>query len=172
MPLPLNFVNREFANQSRKPAASFMRALSDLYQAFALIEENENSDAQMRIGDAENKLGDAISELRSLEPVKDRWSIRNEAVFDNALDNLAAKLGFTPTGDRVVIDTLMSELEQLRALLARHSSRDPNSATAQPIPDSDEGQFHLTSEVLRQVIRVQEIGVAATRLSLVSGGDG
>lgn len=172
MPLPLNFVNREFANQSRKPAASFMRALSDLYQAFAFIEENENSDAQMRIGDAESKLGDAISELRSLEPVKDRWSIRNEAVFDNALDNLADKLGFTPTGDRVVIDTLMSELEQLRALLARHTSRRPDSATAQPIPDSDEGQFHLTSELLRQVIRVQEIGVAATRLSLVSGGDG
>lgn len=172
MPLPLNFINREFANQSRKPAASFMRALSDLYQAFAFIEENEISDAQIRIGDAEKKLSDAITELRSLEPVTDRWLIRNEAVFDSALDSLAEKLGFTPTGDRVVIDTLTSELEQLHALLARHTSRDPNSATAQPLPTSDEGQFHLTSEILRQVIRVQEIGGAATRLSLVSSGDG
>lgn len=170
MPLPLNFVNREFAEQTRKPAASFMRALADLYEAFALVEDENASEAQQRMNDVEAKLSDALSELRLLNPVANRWTIRNAAVFDSALDDLTEKLGFTPTGDRVVIDTMMAELEQLRSLVARHAGKQPGFTAIVPIPDDDEAQFHLMSEILRRAIRLQEIGMAVTRLSLVSGG--
>ena len=172
MPLPLNFANREFAGDTREPSAAFMRALSELYEAFALIEDNQLGSVAGRLNEVASKLEAAISNLEKLHSVTDRWTQKDEGVFEAALAELSTTLGYTPTGDRAVIDALVSELEQLKALVRRHAAAGPGLMPPAPIPSDDEGQFHLTSRILRSALRVQEIGMAATRLSLVSKGDG
>jgi hypothetical protein len=172
----MNYIDREFAEQTRQPAASFSRALAALYEGFALIEERSFPLVHDRFRAAADKLSNAIWQMESLPLVQERWKVRDPNIFPALLDELSAQIGFVPTGDRAVIDHLISELHVLKGAIeiyARHGPDSPtpdpgSSPSPKPIPIDAESQANLIRGILVHAIRLQRIGMLVMQISTVT----
>lgn len=173
MPFPLNFTHREFADHTRMPAASLARALSEMYEAFALIEEREFPSVQDRFEQASGKLGDAIVQMKELEEVEKRWTVNDDPVFDALLVELAELAGFVPSGDRSVIDYMISEMHGIKALISRYAAPTedsdlPSRLPEEMIPADVEDQAHMMRNILAPVLKLQQVGLIVTQISTVT----
>lgn len=171
MPFPLNYTNREFANDSRPPAAEFARALSNLYEGFALIELRDYLSAQLSFGRAVEQLSAAAGMMQGLPHVEERWRIRNPAIFEPMLARLVELIGFVPTGDRAMIDHLVAEILALKVVIERYASFGGNLPSVE-IPQDDEDQVRLIREILDRALRLQQVGLQVTQISLVTSQAG
>jgi len=173
MPFPLNFTHREFADQTRMPAASLARALSEMYEAFALIEERKFPSVYERFDKASKKLDDAIVQMKELEQVDKRWEIKDDPVFDALLTELTELTGFVPSGDRSIIDFMISEMHGIKALISRYAApngeRDlPSRLPEENVPQDVEDQAHMIRNILAPALKLQQVGLIVTQISTVT----
>ncbi len=158
MPGPLNIIQREYADLTRTPAGGFARALSTVYTAIAEIEANQLGSAETDFLGAADALVMVIDQMASLPEVRDRWSVQEPELFAQLTAQFAELSGVTPIGDRSMLDVLLTELRALKAALGE----------ATDLPQTSEGQAHFLNRLLQQVIRVQQIALVATQISLVT----
>lgn len=158
MPAPLNFIHREFAADTREPAARFADGMARLYGALSSLEREDLQSAETQLRSASELIEGAAQQMTDLHSVEARWQVVEPELFRALIARVAALVDAVPPGDRALIDLLVVELRALAAL-----ARPPAS-----LPTDPEQQSQLIGRILRQAGRSQELGLLATEISLVT----
>lgn len=158
MPAPLNMIHREFAEDTRKPAADLASGMTQIYGAIVTLETQRPEDAVGPIRESASSFAAAAEGMAALPSVEQRWEVREPEIFAALLGRFGEIAGNTPLGDRALIDMLVAEVRSLASL----------AGSTERIGDTPEAQALFIGRILRQAMKVQSLGLLATEISLVT----
>ena len=158
MPAPLNMIHREFAHDTRRPAAALATGMARVYQAIVTIEREELDEAVTHFHSAASAFDEAADQMDDLSLVEARWEVREPEIFAVLVERFSEISGSTPLGDRALIDVLVAEVRSLASL----------TGSTDRVTDTPEEQALLIGRILRQAMKAEALGLLATEISLVT----